>query len=106
MGIMLVTVLSQNHFANLQIIGMTKQKNHIKVRGSWLEDCSVQGDKITIHKCVIDKAIKDIKAYADPYGDAERDAGKIDILTELLDMIADGMHADMLQKMRKGLWQH
>lgn len=105
MGTMSVTVLSQNRFANLQIIGMTKQKNHIKVRGSWLEDCSVQGDKITIHKCVIDKAIKDIKANGDTYGSADREAGKIDILTELLDMISDGMHIDMLQKMKKGLWK-
>ena len=102
---MWVTVLSQNRFANLQIIGMTKQKNHIKVRGSWLEDCSVQGDKITIHKCVIDKAIKDIKNDPDPFGDSERMAGKVDILEELLDIIERGMHTDMLQKMKKGLWK-
>ena len=102
---MLVTVLSQNRFANLQIIGMTKQKNHIKVSGSWLEDCSVHGDKITIHKCVIDKAIKHIKANGDPYGSADREAGMVDILEELLDIIERGMHTNMLQKMKKGLWK-
>ena len=69
---------------------MTKQKNHIKVNGSWIESCTVQGDKVTIHKCVIDKAIKDIKVYGDPYGSAERDAGKVDILEELLDIIQRG----------------
>jgi len=69
---------------------MTKQKNPIKVSGSWIESCTVQGDKITIHKCVIDKAIKDIKEYGDPYCSADRDAGKVDILEELLDIIQRG----------------
>jgi hypothetical protein len=47
----------------------------------------VKGDKITLHKCVIDKAIKKVKANPDPLMDEERKAGRLDILEELLHII-------------------
>ena len=53
----------------------------------YFNSCRVEGDKITINKCDIDKAIKDIKNDPDPFGDSERKAGKIDILEDMLDVI-------------------
>ena len=52
---------------------------------------SVSGDKITIHKCVIDAAIKQVKNDNDPFESYDRSAGKLDILDELLDAINIGM---------------
>ena len=52
---------------------------------------SVSGDKITIHKCVIDAAIKHVKNDNDPFESYDRSAGKLDILEELLDAINTGM---------------
>lgn len=53
----------------------------------FFESCSVNGDKIIINKCVIDKAIKDIKNDPDPFLDSERTAGRTDILEDMLDVI-------------------
>lgn len=52
---------------------------------------SVSGDKITIHKCVIDAAIKQVKNDNDPFESYDRSAGRLDILEELLDAINTGM---------------
>ena len=52
---------------------------------------SVSGGKITIHKCVIDGAIKQVKNDNDPFESYDRSAGKLDILDELLDAINTGM---------------
>ena len=52
---------------------------------------SVSGDKITIHKCVIDAAIKQVKNDNDPFESYDRSAGSIYILEELLDAINTGM---------------
>ena len=52
---------------------------------------SVSGDKITIHKCVIDAAIKQVKNDNDPFESYDRDVGRLDILEELLDAINTGM---------------
>ena len=52
---------------------------------------SVCGDKITIHKCVIDAAIKQVKKDIDPFEYENRSAGRLDILEELLDAIIIGM---------------
>ena len=82
------TVLLQNHFINLQITGMTKPK--FKTRSTLFESTYVKGDKITLHKCVIDKAIKEIKADPDPFLEGERKAGRLDILEELLEIISYG----------------
>lgn len=49
--------------------------------------CEVKGDKITIHKCVIDKAIKDIHRYADPYEPVDREYGQRDVMDDLLYVI-------------------
>jgi hypothetical protein len=52
---------------------------------------SISGDKITIHKCVIDAAIKQVKNDNDPFESYDRSAGRLDILEELLDAINTGM---------------
>ena len=46
----------------------------------------------------IDKAIKIIKSCSDPLGSADRDAGKIDILRELLYIIERGKMVETNQK--------
>lgn len=53
-----------------------------------LESVSVKGDKITIHKCVIDKAIKSIKRA--PSDNRTRDTGMIMMLEEMLELIHYG----------------
>ena len=88
MVIMWETVQLQNHFINLQITGMTKPK--FKIRSTLFESTYVKGDKITLHKCVIDKAIKSIKAAPDSFLEGERKAGRLDILEELLKIISYG----------------
>ena len=88
MVIMWETVQLQNHFINLQITGMTKPK--FKTRSTLFESTYVKGDKITLHKCVIDKAIKSVKANPDPFLEEERKAGRLDILEELLEIISYG----------------
>ena len=85
---MLVTAQSQNRFVNLQTIGMTKPK--FKTRSTLFVSTYVKGDKITLHKCVIDKAIKKIKSDPDPFLEGERKAGRLDILEELLEIISYG----------------
>lgn len=70
----------------------------VKVESFPIEVSYVKGDKITIHKCDIDKAIKIIKSCSDPLGSADRDAGKIDILRELLYMIEKGKMVETSQK--------
>lgn len=88
MVIMWETVQLQNHFINLQITGMTKPK--FKTRSTLFESTYVKGDKITLHKCVIDRAIKKIKADPDIFLEEERKAGRLDILEELLEIISYG----------------
>ena len=53
---------------------------------------SVNGDKITIHKCVIDEAIKQVKNNMDPFESGDRVAGKLDILTDLSEAISREIH--------------
>lgn len=55
--------------------------------GQFFESCEVSGDKITIHKCVIDKAIKNIKKDKDYFYNEYRKAGHIDILTDMLEIM-------------------
>ena len=52
---------------------------------------TVCGDKITIHKSVIDKAIKGVKNDIDPFESDDRAAGKLDILEDLAEAIRTGM---------------
>ena len=56
------------------------------MRSEHFESFSVKGDKITLHKCVIDKAIKYINANWS-YDNEDRRAGKLDIIRELLECI-------------------
>lgn len=67
---------------------MTKPK--FKTRSTLFESTYVKGDKITLHKCVIDKAVKKIKADPDIFLEEERKAGRLDILEELLEIISYG----------------
>ena len=67
---------------------MSKPK--FKTRSTLFESTYVKGDKITLHKCVIDKAIKSIKADPDIFLEEERKAGRLDILEELLEIISYG----------------
>jgi len=53
----------------------------------FFESCEVKGDKITIHKCVIDKAVKDSYKYTDPCGSADRESGQRDVMEDLLYVI-------------------
>ena len=53
----------------------------------YFNSCRVEGDKITINKCDIDKAVNDIKNDPNPFGDEERTAGRLDILEDMLDVI-------------------
>ena len=48
------------------------------------------GDKLVIHKCVIDAAIKRIKNDPDPFADGDVQHGKICILEEMLSLITRG----------------
>ena len=53
----------------------------------------VKGDKIIIHKCDLDKAVKHLKDTVDPYGDeyvAGLEGGRMDLIRELLHMIRRG----------------
>lgn len=52
---------------------------------------NVCGDKITIHKSVIDLAIKRVKGNRDPFESGDRTAGRLDMLEELLEAIDIGM---------------
>lgn len=50
------------------------------------ESFSVKGDKITLHKSIINKAIKQVKGFG-CYDGEDREAGQLDILEELIDCI-------------------
>lgn len=52
---------------------------------------NVCGDKITIHKSVINRAIKQVKNDNDPFESYDRSAGRLDVLEELLEAIDIGM---------------
>ena len=77
----------------------------VRVYGFPIDVCYVKGDKIIIHKCDIDKAIKNVRACIDPYDyreyDIGRDAGKIEILRELLDVIKRGKYIEADLKKRQ-----
>lgn len=72
-----------------------------KLQSSHFDSCSVKGDKITIHKCVIDKAIKYIKNDPDPFGNSDTNNGMIRILEEMLDMIRISKNYEIKKKWTK-----
>lgn len=61
-----------------------------KLSSEHFENCDYFGDKLVIHKCVIDAAIKRIKNDPDPFGDSDVQHGQIIILEELRDLIERG----------------
>ena len=77
----------------------------VRVYGFPIDVCHVKGDKIIIHKCDIDKAIKTIRNCSDPYDygeyDVGKDAGKIEVLRELLDCIRRGKELERDLKERQ-----
>lgn len=56
----------------------------------YFDSFTVNGDKFTVHKSVIDKAIKQVKNDPDPFEDGERVAGRLDILEDMLKAIGTG----------------
>ena len=68
----------------------------------FFDSFSVNGDKITIHKCVIDAAIKRVKIDPDPFEDGERVRGKLDVLEDLSDVIRTGMNIERSKRIKKG----
>ena len=77
----------------------------VKVYGFPIDVCYVKGDKIIIHKCDIDKAIKTIKNCPVPYDYDEytygKDAGRIEILRDLLNIIKRGKRIEEDLKQRQ-----
>ena len=61
-----------------------------KLSSEHFENCDYFGDKLVIHKCVIDAAIKRIKSGPDPFADEDVRHGQIGILEEMRDMIERG----------------
>ena len=61
-----------------------------KLSSVHFENCDFFGDKLVIHKCVLDAAIKRIKNDPDPFADGGVQHGQISILEELRDLIARG----------------
>ncbi len=61
-----------------------------KLSSEHFENCDYFGDKLVIHKCVIDAAIKRIQNDPDPFGDSDVQHGQISILEELRDLIERG----------------
>ena len=74
----------------------------VKNLNSRFSDCGeVKGDKITIHKCVIDKAVKDSYKYADPCGSADRESGKRDVMEDLLYVIKRARYIENERRTKK-----
>ena len=74
-----------------------------KLNSQFFECCEVNGDKITIHKCVIDKAIKDSREYANLYFSADREEGQRDVMEDLLDIIKRAKNIEIERRMKRGL---
>ena len=74
-----------------------------KLYSHFFECCEVNGDKITIHKCVIDKAIKDSRKYANPYGSEDREEGQRDVMEDLLDIINRAKRIEIEHRIKKSL---
>ena len=65
-----------------------------KLTSEHFENCDYFGDKLVIHKCVIDAAIKRIKNNPDPYCDGDVRHGQTSILEELRDLVVRGQNIE------------
>lgn len=65
-----------------------------KLSSEHFENCDYFGDKLVIHKCVIEAAIKRIKNDPGPFGDGDVQHGQISILEELRDLIIRGQNIE------------
>lgn len=65
-----------------------------KLSSEHFENCDYFGDKLVIHKCVIEAAIKRIKNDPDQFGDGDVQHGQISILEELRDLIIRGQNIE------------
>lgn len=65
-----------------------------KLSSAHFENCEYFGDKLVIHKCVIETAIKSIKNDPDPFADGDVQHGQISILEELRDLIVRGQNIE------------
>jgi hypothetical protein len=80
-------------------MGKKKKKSNIQPIGVWGPYGlygRVKGDKVIIHKCDLDKLVKDIKESYDPYEDdyqCGQRAGARYFAKDMLDMIARGNKA-------------
>lgn len=72
-----------------------------KLSSEHFENCEYFGDKIVIHKCVIEAAIKRIKNDPDPFGDGGVQHGQISILEELRDLIVRGQNIETERIMKR-----
>ena len=61
-----------------------------KLSSEHFDNCDYFGDKLVIHKCVINAAIKRIKHDPAPSGEVGVRRGQISILEELHDLIERG----------------
>ena len=75
-----------------------------KLSSAHFENCDYFGDKLVIHECVIDAAIKQIKNDPDPFADGDVRHGQISILEELRSLIERGQNIErewFLNRQRK-----
>lgn len=72
-----------------------------KLSSEHFENCEYFGDKIVIHKCVIEAAIKRIKNDPDPFGDGDVQHGQVSILEELRSLIERGQNIERERIMKR-----
>lgn len=72
-----------------------------KLSSEHFENCEYFGDKLVIHKCVIEAAIKCIKNDPDPFADGDVQHGQISILEELRDLIVRGQNIETERIMKR-----
>ena len=72
-----------------------------KLSSVHFENCDFFGDKLVIHKCVIDAAIKSIRNDPDPYGNTDVSHGMISILEELRSLIERGQNIERERIMKR-----
>lgn len=72
-----------------------------KLSSPHFDHCEYFGDKLVIHKCVIDAAIKRIKNDPDPLADGDVQHGQIRILEELQCLIRQGQDKERMLLLKK-----